>query len=234
MTVSIFERLDALPPKLTPEARIVYAEATGPEQLAVVAAHRIAKDAAGDAAMAWIKSKGGTGFYPPRTNFANGDDRPTEFTFAEKPTGRAWKNSSRRPPKGVAVRLARTTEGVLLNAEREALPAFPNEREIIDMLGVPDSINYTNDKGRGNVGVGREGYTWYFATLARVHDRFLVGFPNPFRAIQLLASEGSAGLVIEDEAFAWHPPEGWTLRSNAEVELIAAQARADEEAKAAA
>lgn len=242
MNTDILERLTVLPPKLSADIRTCYVEA-GDSVVAPFAEWREKGHRAHSATFEWIKSKGGIGYFGPRTNWGRGEQRALVFCFDKKQTDAAWKSSSWRAEQGVAVTPSRTKAGRALTAEIEALPAWPSDHEVIDIVGPPCTIRYTttgsgdDGAGSGMATVGSDGGRLFFSTVFYAGDRFFVSFPNPFYDLARMASSESsfyAGMKVEGDLLDWRPPEGFTLLSKAEVELIFAKAKVEAEERKAA
>lgn len=237
LDTTLLALLADLPPKLSTDVRVCYAEATDPDLIAACQAHRIARSDAQKAYFAWAKEKGASSFYLPR-DYGAIDVRPSMFVFAEPPNKRSWKEAKNQGQVkgGLAYVPTKFPEGLALKAEIAALPGTENSQKIIGLLGAPDTIRYTKHGGTGFTTVGGGGGVIYFAGLAYAGDRFYVYFPNPFYDLATLAESAStfySGAEVPDDLVNWRPSEAWTLRSKAEVELVVAQYKVAQEAKAA-
>lgn len=239
MTTNILERLASLPGKLNTDATAIYLEPVGPVQVAAVAAYRLREKTAETAAWAKVNDLGAIGFFAPGQHLQS--RHATVFAFGTAP-GKAWKLASSRymSRRGNAYTPSKTPAGQALLAELQALPPFPKHDDLINQVGAPDTINYTCSNGTSggfDVGGNIKAGSLIFATLSLTQDRAFVSVPNVFRALARMAAwspDRYPGLTVPDDVIDWRPPAGWEIWTNAEVELIFAEAKVKAEREEAA
>jgi hypothetical protein len=237
---AILERLAELPRELAADVNICYVEATSPETIAACNAHRKAKQEGMERFFELARTLGAASFFVP-SGVGYEPKRPRNFTFETPPNKRAWTASKMRVApgtKGTPFHPSKHPEGKAITAQIEAVEPIPNDNDIIDLLGAPDTIRYkTGDEGSGMTTVSGGNGGLFFAAFGFVGEHNFVVFPNPFKTISDLASSDSdfyKNLELEpSEVLDWRPPEGWTLITKAQFDLKVAQFRASQEAKAA-
>lgn len=236
----ILHKLTTLPRELAADVGICYVEATSPEAIAACMAHRKAKQAGMQRFFELASALGAASFFVP-SGIGYEPKRPSTFTFETTPNKRAWTPAKMRGGgdyKGDPYRPSKYPEGKAILEQIAAVEPIPNDNEVIDLVGAPDTIRYTTaGGGTGMTTVSGGNGGLFFAVFGFYGERNFVVFPNPFKTISDLASSDSGfykNLELEPpEVVDWRPPVGWTLLTKAQFDLGVAQFRASQEAKAA-
>jgi hypothetical protein len=228
-----------LPALLAPEHQRFRLEATSVEAKAFMMDLRARTMAARADAQALADRHGGKGFWAP----FDPSQQPTAtlFAFERPPTDKAWKvNKKRVADAHYSAGAAKTPEGKVLAAEMKACTPFPDtDREMAAALNLLTTIKHaTSGQGWGFSSVG----SFQLVSPAWTEERLFAVCANPFYTLRSTIESNPEATITaqnyvgdyEGDPRLWRPPEGWTLRSEAELELIFAQARVDaERAKAA-
>lgn len=219
-----------LPPLLRPEHDYLFLEATGDTAKPFLLDFRKRLLEARASAQAFAISKGGLGFWPP-LGASNSLPVATMFAFDEKPTDPAWKVlPTRAADKHYKAIPAKKGAGPALLEEMKACTPFPSTDEIVRIMPVITDICYTYGETKGFSGVG---YPWSNPDLFWVTDRVFVRINNPFKTIaETTKNHPEAAFTAhnwEGDPRSWRPPEGWTIHSKAEIDLIFAEAAVKEE-----
>ncbi len=231
--------LDELPAPLRPEHSRFCIEATSADTLAFMRDNRARTLAAQEAAFAFAKEHGATSFFPPAL-FGNEPLVATRYAFDVKPADPAWTIQRPRAADTHYIGVpSKTAAGRALRAAMMKCVPYPNTQRELSMAAKLLSTLRSFGPG-GSWGVTSIG-SFNLANAAWTEDRLFISAANPFVVIsgngrsddtrlQALLYDGTE---YEGEPREWRPPEGWTLRSKAEANLIFATAAAEAERKAA-
>lgn len=223
--------MEHLPRHLLPTNARFIVEATSPETQAFMRDMAARYQRACDEAKALAVELGAVGYTPA------GGEPAKYFAFARKPEGAAWKVfSKRQADRHYRAGAAKSPEGDALSARMAACSPFPDqEDELWPALNLMHSLSYQvpNSQARGATSVGG-GHN--LAQACWIPERWFVSCFNPMAAIQRVLDAHPTAEIIGhtatsnlDDPQAWRPPEGWSFVTEAELDLIFAQHRVDEE-----
>lgn len=227
--------INDLPPLLRPEHRRFLVEAVSPEAKAFCRDLRSRVLLAQASAQAFGAAKGARGYWPP--SVPSQCNTASMFAFDEKPTATGWKVIKRLARDTVYKAVAaKTPEGVTLAAEMATCVPFPDsEHELVEHLLLLTYFQYGDEdqEVQGFTSIG----SFDPVSLYWTEDRFFASCANPFPVLQNIIEQhpdvtitpGVYGNHYAGDAREWRPPEGWDLISQAEVDLVYAQAKVDAE-----
>lgn len=222
---------EALPFALHPRYKTVYAEPTIDATRAFLTDLRARVEEAEKAVFALASAYGFTGFMAPERG-----GWPTTFAFAEKTTHAAFK-TLRRKGRPMAV-IANTPEGRALEALLRAGPAHPHvDQELRQALNLPTALRYVSGEVNGMTSIAG----LLDATINWTPRRQFVFFVNPLHAYGAQREAHPEAVFSfhdqDDTPYPdpsdWRPAAGWDLLTSAKVDVIFAQAKADQEGEAA-
>lgn len=214
-----------LPTHYRPENSRMYAEATGDYVRAVVRGWVDRRSAAIKSAMDFAVKHGASGALDPAP--INDPEPPRFFSFTAKPIGKEWSVSRPRARDRAFTAQAstKTPEGRALAAEIAALAHFPPRREIDEAANIITSVSYKHEAGMGSSCCGFP----FGNNLAWIGDRYFVYFDNPFSTLKPILESYPGAEVRPDGVLDWRLPDGWTVCSKAEMDLVFAQAAVEAE-----
>lgn len=237
--LALMERMKRLPLALQPQNVVTIVEATpGSEAYDYMAGFYDRSSQATDAAIEWMKQHGAVGFYEPSRSHGTEPRPATVYAFEKKPEEKGWVKAGRGyvPSKGNTPYAISSKSGKALLAELDDLPGFPAYHEVSVKLGSIDTLRYGelgSPEGGGFMSVGHDYRTHklYFTVPLRAFDRYFIRFPNHnFTIWQQCESaiehpDHDSHFEFADDPVSWRPPEGWTLMSEPEFNLVIAEAR---------
>lgn len=220
-----------LPRALHPRYKTAYAEPATEATRAFLSDLRTRVEDAEKAVFSLAQQYGFTGFIAP--------DRggwPSLFAFDEAPNHPAFKRL-RRKGRPMAT-IAKTVEGQAFETLLKAGPAHPHvDAELRFALNLPTALSHKRPGGSGMTSIAG----LLDATINWTPKRMFVFFVNPFHVYGLKRADypeaDYAFHDAEDSVFPppldWRPTPGWDLLTSAKVDVIFAQAKADQEDEAA-
>lgn len=222
---------DVLPVALHPRYEEVYAEPTSASARAFVADLRDRVATAEKAVLALADQVGFKGFVPPERG-----GYPAVFSFESMgDLGARFKllRRSKGPPMAT---IARTPEGKAFETVLKAGPVFPDVgEELRHHLNIPTALYYEAQGCHGSVSVSG----LQPPSLAWTPDRVFVWFRNPLRTYEVKrTAHPYATFAFKDDRdhpypdpAAWRLPSGWDCLTPPDVDVIFAQARAEQDRK---
>ncbi|UTC28275.1 hypothetical protein GURKE_02440 [Brevundimonas phage vB_BpoS-Gurke] len=222
---------DDLPVALHPRYEEVYAEPTSSAARAFLTDLRGRVATAEKAVFSLSDQAGFKGFVPPERG-----GHPVVFSFESLgDLGERFKllRRSKGPPMAT---IAKTPEGKAFETVLKAGPAFPDVgEELRHHLNIPSALFYEASGCHGSTSISG----LQPPSLAWTPDRMFVWFRNPLRAYDgKLAQFPYATFAFKDDRdhpypdpAAWRLPAGWDSLTPPDVDVIFAQAKADQDRK---